>query len=157
MYRYTVTRHGDRWEFRPSDTFVFFLVSFWVGGIGLFAWWASLTETFLRIAFLLLAALLAVGIVWALATRRTPLTVERTGRVTHGNRELCAAGSVRAIRVADARTGESGDCEVCLELDGGRLVYLTSSSMYFGSFKTREDAYTFAAELVAMLGVQVRG
>jgi len=157
VYRYTVTRHADRCEFRPSDTLIFFLVSIWAGGITLFVWWASLTETPLRIAFLLLAALLAGGIALALTTRRTPLTVERTGRVTHGDRELCAAGTVRAVRVADARRGESGDCEVCLELDGGRLVFLPPSSMYFGSFKTREDAFAFAGELVAALGVEVKG
>jgi hypothetical protein len=157
VYQYTVTRHGDRWEFRPSDTFVYFIVCCWAGGIGLFVWLAFLTESFFRIVFLLAAALLAGGIVWALATRRTPLTVERTGRVSHGERELCAAGTVRGVRIADARTGDSGDCEVCLELGEGKLVYLPSSSFYFGSFPRRDGAHEFGRELAAVLGVEVRG
>ncbi len=156
MYRYTVSRDGDRWEFRPSDTIVIFLVSCWAGGIALFIGWAYLTESFLRIVFLALAGLLAGGIVWVLLIRRTPLIVGPEGGVRIGDRELCAAGTVRAVRVAGARSGESGDCEVCLELDGGRRLYLPSTSFYSVTFKTREDAHAFAGELATALRVEVR-
>lgn len=155
MYRYTVTRYADRCEFRPSDTFVFFLVCCWAAGITLLVALASFTESFFRVVFLAGAGLLAVGIMWALSTRRTPLTVGPAGRVALRDRELCAAGTVRWVLVADARTGESGDCEVCFELDEGKRVYLPSSSIYLGNFRDRQEAYSFAAELAAALDVAV--
>jgi hypothetical protein len=153
--RYTVTRYADRSEFRPSDTLVFFLITWWVVGIALFVWWASMTASFLRVVCLAGAGLMLLGIVWAWWTRRTPLVVGPAGRVSFRGGDLCPAGTVRAVRVAGARTGESGDCEVCLELDEGKRVYLPSSSLYFGSFKRRDDAYTFAAELATALNVGV--
>jgi hypothetical protein len=117
---------------------------------------STFTASPFRFVFLGGAGLLACGIVWALGTRRAPLIVGPAGRVSFRDRELCPAGTVRAVRVAGARTGESGDCEVCLELGGGERVYLPSSSMYFGSFKRRDDAHAFAGELAAALGVGVR-
>jgi hypothetical protein len=121
--------------------------------MALFVYWAYFTASFVRVILLLLAGLLAGGMVWALWTRRTPLTAEPGGRVCFGARELCAAGAVRSVRIADARGGEGGDCEVCLELDDGRLVYLPG--IYFGSFKQREDARPFAEKLAAALRVKV--
>jgi hypothetical protein len=153
--RYEITKHGKRWEFRPSSEIVSFLVACWAGGIALFVYLACLTESFFRIIFLLIAGLLAGGVVWALWTRRTPLTVEPGGSVCYGGAELCAAGAVRAVRVAGARSGESGDCEVCLEVGERKLVYLPATSLYFGSFKRREDAYPFAEKLAAALAVEV--
>jgi hypothetical protein len=155
VYRYTVTRYADRWEIRPSDTLVFVLVCWWAAGIAWLVGLASLTESFIRVVLLVIAGLLAAGIVWALWTQRTPLTIGPAGRVSFRDRELCPAGTVRAVRVTDARRGESGDCEVCLELNEGRRVYLPSSSICFVSFK-RDEAYAFAGELAAALGVAVR-
>jgi hypothetical protein len=156
VYRYTVTRYADRWEFRPSDTLTFFLVTWWAAGIVVLVALSTFAASILRVVFLVGAGLLAVGIVWALWTRRIPLTIGPAGRVSFRDRELCAAGTVRAVRVGGARTGESGDCEVCLELGEGERVYLPSSSMYFGSFKRREDAHAFAGELAAALCVGVK-
>jgi hypothetical protein len=151
-----LSQHGQRWEFRPSREFVAVLVGIWAGGVALFIYFATLTESFFRIVFLALAVLLASGMVWAWRTRRALLTVEPGGRLCYGARELCAAGAVRAVRIARARTGESGDCEVCLELDEGKVVYLPSTSIYFsGCFKTRESARPFAEQLAMALGVGV--
>ena len=155
MYRYTVTRYAERSEFRPSDTLVFFLVTFWAAGIAVLVSMSAMTASFFRVVFLACAGLLAFGIVWALWTRRTPLVVGPAGRVSFRGGDLCPAGTVRAVRVAGARTGESGDGEVCLELEAGKRVYLPSSSLYFGSVKRREDAYTFATELATALNVGV--
>src|SRR5262249_34733762 len=88
-------------------------------------------------------------------TRHTALTVEPGGRVCYGERQLCAAGTVRAVRIAEARTGEVGDCEVYLELDGGVLVSLSLPSPYFGVSKTRERALAFARQLARALRVGV--
>ena len=154
--QYTTTQNGQGWEFRPSGAFVGALVGSWTAGAGLFVYLACRTESFFRVIFLAVAGLLVGGVVWAWRTRHTVLTVRPGGRVCYGLRELCSAGAVRAVRIADARSGESGDCEVCLELDGGKLVYLPSTSLYFtGCFKMRAHARPFAAELATALGVGV--
>src|SRR5262249_50074511 len=107
-------------------------------------------------AFLvLLAGLLAAGAMWAWWTHDTGLIVEPGGRVCYGDRELCAAGTVRTVRMAEAQTGEVGDCEVFLELEGGKLVSLSLPSPYFGVSKTRDRAQTFARQLARSLHVAV--
>jgi hypothetical protein len=105
-------------------------------------------------AILLLIAGLSAG--WGIRawrTRRTPLSIEFGSRVSYGERELCAAGTVRAVRIAPSRGGEVNDCEVHLELDGGKLVSIPSQ--YFAGFKSREHARPFARILAEALGVQV--
>jgi hypothetical protein len=88
--------------------------------------------------FLLVAGLSATLGIRAWRTRRTPLSIESGGRVSYGDRELCGPGTVRAVRIAASRSGEAGDCEVVLELAGGRIQRIPSS--YFASFKSREHA-----------------
>jgi hypothetical protein len=106
------------------------------------------------VIFLLVAGLCASLGIRAWLTRRTPLSIESGGRVSYGERELCAAGTVRAVRIAASRGGEAGDCEVVLELAGGKM--LSIPSQYFAGFKSREHARPFAAELAQALGVQVQ-
>jgi hypothetical protein len=62
---------------------------------------------------------------------------------------------VRAVRVAEAWTGEVGDCEVALELEEGKRVSLPLPSPYFVVPKTRERARAFAGQLARVLGVGV--
>lgn len=100
-----------------------------------------------------IAGLLAGLGVWAWRTRRTPLTVGRGGRVCYGERELCAAGTVRSVRIAPSPGGEAGDCEVCLELDWGKLVSVPSQ--YFAGFGMKEQAHPFAKALATALEVGV--
>jgi hypothetical protein len=59
------------------------------------------------------------------------------------------------VRIADARTGEVGDLEVYLELDGGKQVSLSLPSPYFGIPKKPEQAHAFAGQLARLLGVRV--
>src|SRR5262249_19887403 len=110
---------------------------------------------FVAVFCFLLAGLLAGCALWAWWTRNTALIIERDGRVCYGERELCAAGTVRAVRIAQSPRGEVGDCDVYLELDGGKLVSLSLPSPYFGVSKTRDRARVFAEQLARVLRVGV--
>ncbi|MGD0227870.1 MAG: hypothetical protein ABSF71_36635 [Terriglobia bacterium] len=160
---YVVKREADRWVFVPTSVFASLMIAaFGAGSAFLF----YLSTFFLRRAdtasanlwigaILLFVASLSAGLgIHAWRTRRTPLNIEFGGRVSYGERELCAAGTVRAVRIAPSRGGEANDCEVCLELAGQRLASVPSP--YFGGCKSREQAHPSAAELAEALGVQVR-
>jgi hypothetical protein len=155
--RYVVTREGERWVFRPDAMLVALMVGMFAGGSTLFV---SLAIVYagtwpVSVILLLLAGLLAGCALWAWWTRHTALTVEPGGRVCYGARELCAAGTVRAVRVVEARTGEVGDCGVYLELEGGKRVSLSMPSPYFVVPKKPEQARVFAGQLARVLGVGV--
>jgi hypothetical protein len=112
------------------------------------------TDTAIFGALFLLVAVLPAGLgIRAWRTRRTPHTIERGGRVSYGDRELCAAGTIRAIRIALLGGTWAIECEVCLELDGGKLVPIPSQ--YFAEFPASEHARPFAQELAEALGVPV--
>jgi hypothetical protein len=102
--------------------------------------------------FVLVAAVIGNSAIRAWRDRRIPLSVEAGGRVSYGEQELCAAGTVGTVRIAASRTGEANDCEVAFELAAGDLVYLPSQ--YF-CFSVREHARPFASELAKALEVQV--
>jgi hypothetical protein len=57
------------------------------------------------------------------------------------------------VRLTESRGGEVGDCEVGLEVDEGKTVFIPS--WYFARFKSREHARPFAAKLAEVLEVQV--
>ena len=103
--------------------------------------------------FVLVAGLSAVFATRAWRTRSTALSIECGGRVSYGKRELCAAGSVRGVRIAASRSGERDDCAVALEVAGGELVFIPSQ--YFAVFGAREQARPFAAKLAELLKVPV--
>ena len=63
VYRYTVTRHSGHWEFRPSDTIVFAVISMYAGGIAFLVWLAYLAESFVRVVVPRLKSAGARGIV----------------------------------------------------------------------------------------------
>src|SRR5579863_5960458 len=94
--------------------------------------------------FVLVAVFPANLGVRAWPSRRTPLAVDATGRVTYGEQELCPAGTVRAVRISKSRTGDANDHEVGLQLDEGKLVFIPSQ--YFVSFASRAHARPFAAK-----------
>lgn len=159
---YVVSRDADQWVFVPSRTFAGGMI----GGFGAgSAFMVYLSTIFFRHAgvifadlwigaiFLLVAGLSAVLAIRAWRTRRTPLRIESNGRVSYGERELCAAGTVRAVRISGARGGEASDCEVGLELAEGRTVSIPSQ--YFAGLTAPALARPFAAELAKALGVQV--
>jgi hypothetical protein len=155
--RYVSTREGERTVFGPDPMLVAWIVGCFAGGsaVCVFLAIASAGMWFVSVALVALAGLLAAVAGWAWWTRHTVLAVGPGGRVCYGGRELCAAGAVRAVRIAEARTGEVGDCDVCLELGGGKVVSLSLPSPYFGVSKSRERAYAFAGQLARALRVGV--
>jgi hypothetical protein len=154
-------RDGERWVFHPSALHVVLLVTGFAAGSFFCIFLAVMVlkkagdvlVVGFGTLFFLAAGLLVVLAAWAWRTRRTPLTIERGGRVCYGERELCAAGTVRTVRIAPSAGGEAGDCEVYLELNGGKLV--SFPSQYFGGFGTNARARPFAEALAAALGVGV--
>lgn len=107
----------------------------------------------LGVLFLLVAGYSAGLAIWAWRARRTPLFIEVGGRISYGDKELCAPGTVRAVRIAEARGGEAGDCEVGFELNEAKMVFLPQQ--FFAVFKSREHARAFAAQLAEVLEVPV--
>jgi hypothetical protein len=154
---YLIKREAGRCVFVPSPLFGGVMA----GGFGAGSLFLLYLSTFfLRrevwwfTAFFLLPAGLSAGLgIRAWRTRRTPLTIETSGRVTYGEQELCAAGTVRAVRIAPSRAGEVCDCEVCLQLDAGKQVWIPSQ--YFAGFRSSEEARPFAEEIAKVLGVPV--
>jgi len=76
------------------------------------------------------------------------------GSISCGRQRLCAAGSVRAVRIDPARRGEADECEIALELADGAKVYLPSQ--YFGTTQPRTRLLPFAAKLAEVLGVPIK-
>ncbi len=154
---YVIKRRDDGYEFVPSSMLAALMVAgFSVGA----ATYLCVSIYFFRHPqmlfgpiLLLAGCLIAAMAIRAWRTRRTPLKVESGGRVSYGEQELCAAGTVRSVRIVPSPTGEIGDCEVWLELVDGKLVSIPSQ--YFAGFKSSEHAKPFANELAKALGVQV--
>ncbi len=119
--------------FRHLDTS---LANFWVGAI-----------------FVAVAGFSATLAARAWIARKTPLIIEAGGRVSYAEQELCAAGTVRAVRIAAARGGEGDECEIALELADGTKVYLPSQ--YFAVYWPLAHARPFAAKLAEVLEVPV--
>jgi hypothetical protein len=153
---YEITREGERWVCRPSTLFVRF--GFFMGA-GMSAFLVYLAWSIWRkgpsdeagwfgAAIFLMAVLVAALATWRWRTGRTPLTVERSGRVCYGEKELCSAAQVRYVRLALSPGGE-GAYDVCLDLGGSRLVV---PGYAYGS---RENALAFAQELAGELRVPV--
>ena len=154
---YVVKRRGDGWEFIPSSTFVGLMVGAF-GAASVFIVYLSTlffrsATSWLTVIPLLVAGMCAAWAIRSWRARKIPLNVDSGGRVSYGERELCAAGTVQTVRIVPSRGGEVGDCEVWLEQADGKLVSIPSQ--YFAGFKSREHARPFAAELAKALGVQV--
>ncbi len=154
---YVVKHHDDVYEFVPSSMYATLMVGGFVAGSAVYLY---LSTYFIRSANpLLVATLVLAGVVIAAMairawrTRRTPLKVENGGRVSYGEQELCAAGTVRSVRVVPSIGGEVGDCEVRLEQVDGKLVAIPSQ--YFAGFKSYAHARPFAAEFAKALRVEV--
>jgi hypothetical protein len=152
-----VKRRDDGWEFVPSSTLASLMIGGFVAGSALYLY---LSTYFLRsanpligVTLLLAGVLIGTMAIRAWRTRNTPLHVENGGRVSYGEHELCASGTVQSVRIVPSPGGEVGDCEVWLELKDGKLMSIPSQ--YFAGFKSRDHARPFATELAKALGVQV--
>ena len=158
---YTFSRDADRCTVVPSPTFGGFMVGMFAGGCLFMLYLSSIffrhagevaADLVVGSVFVLVAGYSATLAISAWRTRRTPLSIESNGRVSYGEQELCAAGSVRSVRIAAPRR-EPYDCEVALEVAGTELVYIPSQ--YFATFGRREHARLFAAKLAEVLNVPV--
>jgi hypothetical protein len=129
-------------------------------GAGMSAFLVYVAWTFLReerqdntlwlgALILLLAAFVAGLSLWRWRTGRTPLTVERSGRICYGEKVICSPGVVRSIRVVEHPHGE-GAYDVMLDLHEGTRLEVPGFA--YGS---RDNAIAFAQELAAELHVTV--
>lgn len=152
-----VKRRDDRLEFVPSSTLASLMIGGFVAGSAIYLYLSTLfirsANPLIGMTLLLAGVLIGAMAIRAWRTRNTPLNVENGGRVSYGEKELCAAGSVRSIRIVPSLGGEVGDCEVRLELADGSQVAIPSQ--YFAGFRSRKHARPFAAEFAKVLGVQV--
>jgi hypothetical protein len=157
---FVVRRQAGRWLFFPRGAFAGLATGlFAVGGAFMIylatiffrppasAWWIG-------VGFFAVAAYSLALAAWTWRRRRTPLSVEADGRVSYGTRELAPASSVRAVCIAEARGGNAGDCEITMEVAGGRSVSLPNP--YFSGYSTREQARPLATKLAEALRVPLR-
>ena len=159
---YIFKREVDRCVFMPSTAFAGLSVGMFAGGSLLMLYLSSIffrhlgaesADFWVGAIFVAVASYSATLATRAWRTRNTPLSIEAGGRVTYGGKELCAAGTVRAVRVSEARGGNGDECEIALELADGTKVYLPSR--YFAVYRPREHARPFAAKLAEVLEVPV--
>jgi hypothetical protein len=134
--------------FGLGAVFLSYLASLFVRGVD-----TSAATPWIGGLFLLLACFSATLAVRAWRTRHTPLSIEPGGRVRYCDRDLCAPGMVRAVRIGPSRGGEAGDVEVWLELVDGKPVEIPSR--FFPGFKARTHARPFAAAIATALGVPI--
>jgi hypothetical protein len=158
---FTVVQRDGRSEFRPaplwssSGTLVSAFgaaLLFYLAATLLKVVHSSLPGSVLGFIFLVSAGMVAWQAITYWRQRTTPLLVERNGRVSYGNRECCAAGSVDRVCIAADPAGEHGDCRVVIEQTGGIVVPLPLP--YFGTISQREVARVLARELAAALNVE---
>ena len=159
--QFVVTQGDGRWEFRPSSTrgetipIIFATVGagcllgavlFWLTGIG-----------FIRVAFCIPLAGVAALSVWhtnrAWQTRTIPLIVQSNGRVSYGDKEVCAVDRVRTVRVMPDPDSETDSYTIRLELADGQLIKLPG--FFFGDWSDQQSARLFADELAKALQVVV--
>lgn len=155
---YLIKREAGRYLFVPSPVFTAMMA----GGFGAGSLFLLYLSTFflrrealwISVVFILIAILPAGLGIRAWRTRHTALIIENDGRVSYGQRELCASKTVRAVRIAPSREGEAGDCEIYFELHAGEPVSIPSP--YFAVFKSPAHARPFAREVAKALSVPVR-
>jgi hypothetical protein len=157
-----VRREADRLVFVPSATFGGAMTLLFGAGAALMVYLSTIplrhagtasAGWWIGAIFLLVAGYSASLAIRAWRARSTPLAVEFSGRISYGEREVCAAGTVRAVRIAKWRAGEAGDYEVGFEIAGGETVFIPS--MYFARFGARVNCRPFAAQLAEALAVPV--
>jgi len=159
IYKHVVTAEGEHWKFRRSPAFmaimfVLFLLGVVISIVLVTHLLGSLVEERVMFAILLLALFPVDLLVISWDTGLWPrssitLGVDRAGRVCFGKRELCPAGTVRAVCIATRRR-KLADWQVYLELEGGNDVLVPPA--YFGDFELGEHARPLGEELANALG-----
>jgi hypothetical protein len=158
---FTVLQRGGRSEFRPAPFWGSLgaavsafgaAVLFYVAATVLKVAYKSFLGSILGLIFLGGAGMAVWQAITYCRQRTTPLLVERNGRVSYGNRECCAAGSVDRVCITPDPQGEHGDCRVVIEEAGGIVVPLPLP--FFGAISQRDVARHLARELAAALNVE---
>ena len=138
-----VKRRDDGWNSFPSTTLASLMIGGFVAGSALYLYLSTYfirsANTLFGVTLLLAGVLIAAMAIRAWRTRNTPLNVKNGGRVSYGEQELCAAGTVRSVRIVPSFGGEVGDCDG-LELADGSQVAIPSQ--YFAGFKSSEQRQT---------------
>jgi hypothetical protein len=159
LFRFT--RDGDRWECRPSELWGQIGLACFASGAGLVLFMATpflssrggLPGRAFGLLFVLGAGMLAWGAWRYWRLRRVPLSVEKSGRITYGEQELCPARSVRSVQIIPDPQAEHGDCKLVLECaDASRLEL---PGPFFGSVSDRDSARVLGRELAEALRVDV--
>jgi hypothetical protein len=159
--QFVVTQADGQWEFRPSsvrgETIPTIFVTVGAGCLlGAVLFWIT-GIAFIRVAFCIPLAGVAVVSVWhttrAWRTRTTPLTVPSNGRMSYGEKEVCAVERVRTVRVMPDPGSETDGYTIRLELADGQLVKLPG--LFFGDWSDQQSARFFADELAKALKVEV--
>jgi hypothetical protein len=160
VYKHAIAADGERWVFRRSTAFIAIMFGVAFTGAVILGTWilflcveSGISTVWLWVVFVLLD-MLAYGLnflPWP--TGSITLKVGRDGRVCFGRRELCPAGTVRAVFVTTMRA-KVADWQTFLELDGGTFVSVPPP--YFGDFELGEHARPLGEELAKALGVDVK-
>jgi hypothetical protein len=90
---------------------------------------------------------------WPWSIDSIVLKVERDGRVRFGRRQLCAAGSVRAVFITTLKP-KIRDWQTYLKLDEETFVPVPPP--YLGDYELGEDVRSLGEELAKALGVEVK-
>jgi hypothetical protein len=156
IYKHVVAGDAERWVFRRSAAFDALVVGmFMVAGIFFFL----IPLTFLKPGLAEIWLVIVSVIPFGLSSWPFPwpsdfivLKVYPDGRVGFNRRQLCAAGSVRAVFIATVRP--LADWEVYLHLDDGTFVRVPPP--YLGDFELREQACPLGEELAKALKVELK-
>ncbi len=133
--QYVVKREADRWMFIPSPLFAGVMIgAFFAGSAFMIACLRYFFGGRTRLPRLCGSARFSCSSrvcpqAWGFAPGAPValhLSIETGGRLSYSERELCAAGTVRAVRIAESRGGEPGDCEAVLEVADGKMVSIPS-------------------------------
>ena len=155
-----VRREAGRWLFFPGGAYAGLTTGLFAAGGAFMIYLSTIffrppaTACWIGVGFVAVAAYSLALAAWTWRRRRTPLSIEADGRVSYGTRELAPAGSVRAVSIAEVPGGNPGDCEIRIEVAGGRSVLLPNP--YFSGYSTRQLAEPLATKLAEALRVPVR-
>jgi hypothetical protein len=159
IYKHLATPGGEHWKFRRSTAFLIIVWLLFIACILVLGMLAiqllakhGVSDKWVWPLFFISFWLEFVVALWPRTTGSTTLTVNRTGRVCFGKRELCPAGTVRAVCIA-MRRRKVADWQVYLELEGGNDVLVPPA--YLGDFELGEHARPLGEELANALGVPV--
>jgi len=167
-----ITQIGGRWEFRPSPAqvrweiigsvfaTVFSLLCLGGYSFGVLSQNSSVSGTLTRLFFVALAVLSLGGVVYGAENiakcwqfRSLPRIIEKSGRISYGTMEVCAAGTARTVLVW-IREGEE-DTEYSVRLGLAEDMSKNLPEPYFGGEQAGEEVRTLAKKFAMALGVEV--